>query len=206
MNSFWLMKTKIFALSFLIFVSFTQAQAQIDSIYELLPGTVLRLEMDNEINSKVAAVNDTFTATVAAPLVKRETIVLPVGTVIEGRVTKVRRAANGNVGGVLEVSFQTIRFSDGTRRTIEGVLVNELKAAASPATKVLAILGGTAIGGIVGAAAAKSGGGALVGAGVGAGAGTGIAFLRKGKDVNIRADEQFEIKLTKIVSLPVQDY
>ena len=41
---------------------------------------------------------------------------------------------------------------------------------------------------------------------VGAGAGTGFAFLRKGRDVKIKADEKFEIKLTKNVNLPVQDF
>jgi hypothetical protein len=33
--------------------------------------------MDNEINSKVASVNDTFTATVVVPLIIREVTVLP---------------------------------------------------------------------------------------------------------------------------------
>ncbi len=202
--NFWFMKTKIFALFVLMFANLISVSAQSDSIYQLEAGTIFRLEMDNEINSKVAGVNDTFTATVAAPLIKRETVVLPVGTIIEGRVTRVRRAANGGRSGILEVSFQTIRLADGTKRVIEGVLVSELKAESSP-TNLLTILGGTAVGGIVGAAA-KSTGGALIGAALGTGAGTGVFLLRKGKDVQIKADEQFEIKLMKTVNLPVQDY
>ncbi len=200
----WFRTTKIFAFNFLIFVSFISAQT--DSIYQLQTGTMLRLEMDNEINSKVASVNDTFTATIAAPLIKRETVVLPIGTIIEGRVTKVRRASFGGRGGILEVSFQTIRLADGTKREIEGVLVKELKVESAGAANALTILGGTAIGGIVGAAAGKSGSGALIGAGIGTGAGLGTYFFRKGKNLSIKADEQFEIKLTKPVNLPVQDY
>ena len=199
----WFIETKIFALFFLIFVSFISIRAQTDSIYQLQAGTIFRLEMDNEINSRVASVNDTFTATIAAPLIKREMVVLPVGTIIEGRVTKVRRASFGGKGGILEVSFQTIRFKDGAKREIEGV--NELKAESSQTTNALTILGGTAIGAIVGAVA-KSGSGALIGAGIGAGAGTGVSLFRKGKDLSIKSDEQFEIKLTKAVNLPVQDY
>lgn len=200
----WLMRTKIFAFLFLIFGSFIVARAQTDSIYQLQVGTTFRLEMDNEINSKIARVNDTFTATVAAPLMKRETVVLPIGTMIEGRVTKVRRAGFGGRGGILEVSFQTIRFADGAKREIEGVLTEQLKAESPQTANALTILGGTALGGILGAA--FKGGGALVGAGIGAGAGTGVSLFRKGKDLSIKADEQFEIKLTKAVNLPVRDF
>jgi len=202
----WFKTAKVFALFFLIFVNLISINAQADSIYQLQAGTMLRLEMDNEINSKIASVNDTFTATIAEPLIKRETVVLPIGTVVEGRITKVRRASFGGKPGILEVSFQTIRLADGTKREIEGVLVKELEAESSKTANTLTIFGGTAIGGIVGAAAAKSASGALIGAGIGTGAGLGTYFFRKGKNLSIKADEKFEIKLTKTVNLPVQDY
>ena len=199
----WLVKTKIFAFVILIFVS--SVSAQTDSIYQLQAGTVFRVEMDNEINSRVAGVNDTFTATLSSPVVNRETVVLPIGTIFEGRVTKVRRAAFGGKSGILEVSFQRIRMADGSKRDIEGVLVKDLKAESSTATNALTILGGTAIGGIIGAVV-KSGNGALIGAGIGAGAGTSAFYLRKGKELSIKADEEFEIKLAKTVNLPVRDF
>ncbi len=201
--SIWFKTTKIFAFILLLFVSFISAQT--DSIYQLQAGTVFRVEMDNEINSSVAGVNDTFTATLSSPVVNRETVVLPVGTIFEGRVTKVRRAAFGGKSGILEVSFQRIRMADGSKRDIEGVLVKDLKAESSTATNALTILGGTAIGGIIGAVV-KSGSGALIGAGIGAGAGTSAFYLRKGKEISIKADEEFEIKLAKTVNLPVRDF
>ena len=200
------MKTEIFAFIILFFVSFVIADAQVDSsIYQLPAGTLMSVSMDNEINSKVAGVNDTFTTTLAAPVVIRETIVLPIGTIIEGRITKVKRAAFGGKSGILEVSFQRLRLRDGTKREIEGVLVNDLKTEFSQATNILTVIGGTALGGIVGAVSKVENGG-LIGAGVGAGAGTSIAFLRKGKDVSLKADEKFEIKLLKNVMLPVEDF
>jgi len=204
--NFWRLATKVFAFIFLLFVNFTFLNAQTDSsIYQLQAGTIIRLQMDNEINSKVASVNDTFTTTLTMPVKVQETVVLPVGTVIEGRVTKVRRASYGGKGGSLEVSFQTLRLLNGGKRGIEGVLVTQLKAETSQTANVLTILGGTVLGGIVGAVS-RSQNGSLIGAGVGAGAGTSVAFLRKGSDVKIRAAEEFEIKLTKTVNLPVQDY
>ncbi|MBA3692348.1 MAG: hypothetical protein H0X49_13675 [Acidobacteria bacterium] len=204
--NFWRLATKVFAFIFLLFVNFTFLNAQTDSsIYQLQAGTIMRLQMDNEINSKVASVNDTFTTTLTVPVKVQEMVVLPVGTVIEGRVTKVKRASYGGRGGSLEVSFQTLQLLNGGKRGIEGVLVTKLKAETSQTANVLTILGGTALGGIVGAVS-RSQNGSLIGAGVGAGAGTSVAFLRKGSDVKIRAAEEFEIKLTKTVNLPVQDY
>ena len=126
--------TKIFAVFFLLFVNFSVARSQ-DSIYRLEPGTKILVSMDNEINSEVSGVNDTFTTTLAEPLMIRETVVLPVGTIIEGRVTKVERAASGGKVGSLSVEFETIRFENGEKRAIEGVLVSELKAASSPKTR-----------------------------------------------------------------------
>ncbi len=202
----WFVKTEIFAFIFLLFVSFFSANAQSESsIYQLQAGITIRVQMDNEINSKVASVNDTFTTTLVAPLLVQETVLLPTGTVIEGRVIKVRRASYGGKSGSLEVSFQTLRLANGVKREIEGVLVNELKIKSSPTADVLTVIGGTALGGIIGAVS-KVDNGALIGAGVGAGAVTGFAFLRKGRDVKIKADEEFEIRLTKNVNLPVQDF
>lgn len=209
--NFRLVKTRTRAFVLLFFANFILTAAAVSaqteaSIYQLQAGTVMRVSMDNEINSRVASVNDTFTMTLAAPVTLREAVLLPIGTVIEGRVTKVRRAAFGGRGGSLEVSFQTLRLANGARREIEGVLVNELPSESSAATaNVLTVVGGTTIGAIIGAVS-KAETGAAIGAGLGAGAGTGIAFLRKGKNVGIKADEKFEIKLTKNVVLPVPDF
>lgn len=196
-------KTEIFAFIILIFANFISVNSQ--SIYELPAGTTMRARMDNEINSRVASVNDTFTMTLIAPIAVEETILLPIGTVIEGRVTKVRRASYGGKSGSLEVSFQTLKLDGGAKREIEGVLVNVPKNKSSPTTSVLPIIGGAALGGIVGAVS-KAGNGALIGAGIGAGAGTGFAFLKKGKEMSFSPADEFEIKLMKRVNLPIQDF
>lgn len=200
----WYRTTKIFAFLFLLFASFSAAKSQ-DSIYRLEPGTKIRVQMDNEINSEVSGINDTFTTTIAEPLKIRETIVLPVGTVIVGRITKAKRASGGGTGGILSVKFETIRFENGEKREIEGILVNQLKAARSQKANILTVIGGTAIGALLGAVSGTQNG-ALIGAGVGAGAGTSVAVLRKGKNVRIKTNEKFEIELTKQVILPVQDF
>lgn len=204
--NFWLVKTKVFAFIFLFFVNLIIANAQNDSsIYQLPAGTVMSVQMDNEINSEVSSEEDTFTVTLAQPVVRRETIVLPAGTILEGRITKVKRAAVGGKSGDLEIIFQTLRLVGGKSRSIEGVLVNDLKTESKASVNALTIVGTTALGGIIGAVS-KVKNGALIGTGIGAGAGSSIAYLSKGRNVRIKADETFEIKLTKDVNLPVQDF
>ena len=196
---------KVFAIPSLLFVFLQAAQSQPPSIYRLPAGTRITLSMDTEIGSRVASVNDTFTATVAKPVIVQDVIVLPLGTVIEGRVLKVRKAGFGGRDGSLQVRFETIRFPDGRKRVIKGVLVNDLKPASGSLITAAAIIGGTAAGALAGAAS-RTDNGPLIGAGIGAGAGVGVAFLRKGKDVFIRTDEKFEIELKSEVTLPVDDY
>lgn len=196
--------TKISAVCFLLFViSNTAVKAQ--NSYELPAGTKFRVRMDNEINSKVSSKDDTFTATVFEPVKISETVVLPVGTILEGRITEVRRASAGNKNGEMQIRFETMRFTSGEEREIEGVLVNPLKAESSPTAAVLTVVGGTAIGALLGAVS-KTDNGALIGAGIGAGAGGTVAYLKKGKDVKIKTDEKFEIEITKNVILPVKDF
>ena len=161
--------------------------------------------MDNEINSKVSSKDDTFTATIFEPVRISETVILPIGTIIEGRIIKVEPASAGNKNGELEIRFETMRFSNGEKRQIEGILVTPLRTKSSSTATVLTVIGGTAAGAILGAVA-KSASGALIGAGIGTGAGGAVAYLRKGKDVKIKADEKFEIEITKNVILPVEDF
>lgn len=197
--------TNIFAFIFLLFVISITAQTTDDSIYTLQAGTTIQVKMDNEINSRVSSVNDTFTVTVSKPVIVRETEILPIGTVIEGRITNVKPASLGGIGGSFEVRFETLRLTNGAKRTIEAVLTNPEKPKSPAARNVLSIIGGTALGALIGTAANKENG-ALIGAGIGAGAGTSAALLRKGKEARIKTDAQIEIRLNRDVTLPVEDY
>lgn len=201
--NFWRIATKIFAFFFLFFLNSIFLSAQ--TIYELPAGTRIRVRMDNEINSKVSSVNDTFTAVVSEPVKVREAVILPIGVIIDGRITKVKRAAIGKKNGSLSVIFEMLRFENGERREISGILLKEFSIKNSPTKDYLTVLGGAGIGAILGGAT-KGGSGAGIGAAVGAGAGASAVFLQKGEDVSIKANEEFEIELVKSVTLPVKDF
>lgn len=191
-------------LSLLIFGNFSVASAQRDSIYVLPAGTRMKLMLDTELSSKFSSKNDTFVASVVRPLVIRDVVVLPAGTLIDGRVTSATAAAGGGKNGRLELSFVNIRSSDDVGRQIEAELVNKLEVK-KESIGVLSVIGGAGLGALFGSISG-SGRGALIGGVIGAGVGSGIALTRKGKDVGLMKNVEFEIELKKEVVLPVLDY
>jgi len=181
-------------------------QTEAGDIFTLPIGTKISVRMDNEINSEVSSVDDTFTATVSDSVIVREVEILPAGTIIEGRITVVKPASFGNKDGNFEVKFESLRLPDGTKRAIDAGLVDlNQQAKSSQIFNAAAILGGTAIGAVFGTFFGKTRG-ALIGAGLGAGAGTAAVLLKKGKEARIKANEKFEIRLNKKVTLPVQGF
>lgn len=196
---------KTASLLLLIFANFVIVSAQVDSIYRLPAGTRITVRLETELSSKVASKNDTFKAFVAKDVKNRETVVLPAGTEIEGRVTGVSRAKSGGKNGKLDIVFEWLRLSKDAKREIDGILITKFRTESSSTLNALSLIGGTATGALIGAAA-MSGKGALIGAGIGAGMGTGIMLFKKGKELRIAKDEEFEIELKKEVVLPVLDY
>lgn len=196
---------RVAVFTLLIFAAYSTAAAQSDSIYRLAAGTRITLKLDAEINSQVSGVNDTFVATLARPVIVRDTVVLPVGTTIEGRVTAVRPASAGGKGGRLELAFETLRLGRDIERKIDAELVNKLSARSSGSFNALVMIGGAAAGALIGAVT-SSGRGALIGAGVGAATGSGAVLVKRGEQVGIRKDTEFEIVLKRDVTLPVLDY
>src|SRR6187549_2704820 len=135
----------------LIFVNLSTLSAQSDSVYHLVVGTRISVKMDVELNSNVAGVNDTFTAVVAKPVMIRDTIAVPVGTVVEGRV---RGASAASVGddGKLDLVFELLRIPNLPSRHIEAELVEPVHARSSGLIKALSVVGGTVVGAVLGAA------------------------------------------------------
>lgn len=200
--------TEIFAFLWILFFAnlpVTTAQITSDNIFTIPAGTKIRVRMDNEINSKASSVDDTFTATVSESVVVRGAEILPAGAIIEGRITEVTPAGFGKKDGKFKVKFEKLRLPGGAERVIDAELADLNSQKSSNFFSTIAIIGGTAIGALIGAAA-DSGKGALIGAGLGAGAGTSAILLKKGKEERIKANEEFGIRLNKDVTLPVEDY
>ncbi len=203
-------KTAVFAtFSILIFAGISQSSAQDTEdgpdFYGIPAGTVIRVKMDNEINSESSNPGDTFTVTVADPVEIDGLVVLPIGTMIEGRVHTVKRAALGRRDGKLAVIFQTLFLDAGLKRDIEGdIELAAPKRNGSP-TSILTVIGGGVAGAVVGAIT-QANNGALFGAGIGGGAALGALLLKKGSMQRIPAGSEFGIRLRKPVRLPAKGF
>lgn len=195
---------KVFATLILFFASFYQSQAQsADSIYRLPAGTRIKVRMDGDIGSKFSSVNDTFVTRIALPVVVRGVTVLPVGTIIEGRITLAQPAELGSRNGRIDIRMETLRFSEVVDRPIEGSLVKPF--AVKHSGRLWPTVGGTVIGAAVGFAIGSVPG-AAIGAGIGGGIGAGASYTKRGSDIHLKEDDTFEIELKKEVVLPVLDY
>lgn len=191
----------------LIFVNFSLSAQEIqpeqaDSIYRLPAGTRITLKMNLELSSDVAGVNDTFTAIVSKPVMVHYVIVLGTGTIIQGRVREVQPSKRGGASGKLDVVFESMRAFNSAPRPIEAELVKKLQPRSSTFINVLSVVGGTVIGAVIGVVSKAP----AAGVATGAGGGTAIALLRKGKELKIREDEEFQIELKRELVLPVLDY
>ncbi len=192
---------KVFALIFLLFSNLI---AQ-DSIYKLDAGTKLRVKMDVEINSSVSSKNDTFIVRTVSPVRSGETILLAEGTLIEGRVVASTPASNAGRPGSMEIRFERMKPVGGEWQRMNAVPVKEIRGNSTANWSAISIIGGTAIGALIGGLTG-SGKGALIGAGIGAGGGSAVAYARKGKDVRIKSGDVFEIVLKEAIVLPVKDF
>jgi hypothetical protein len=138
-------------------------------------------------------------------LIIRGTEVLPEGATIEGKIISVLPASPGNKDGSFELEFGTLQLKNKSKLVIDASWIDERSKPKSSFFKSVAILSGTVVGAVLGGVVGK-GRGAIIGAGVGAGIGTGTAFLKKGNEIRIKANEEFDIRLNKEVTLPVKDF
>jgi hypothetical protein len=181
--------------------------------YTINANEVIRVRMNQTISSANARVGDTFTTTVVDPVYGSGIELIPAGSIIAGRVTRVTRAARKSKAGTLGVEFTSLRLPNGMSRAINGSLSslseetttydNEGGVTGSSSTKrnVVFIGGGAVAGALIGAIAG-GGKGAGIGAGVGAGLGIAGAYFSKGKEAEVRPGTEFGVILNQSLSLP----
>jgi hypothetical protein len=208
MNLFRTTTTIFAAFTISIFAGTSRTAAQErdkGDFYGIPAGTVIRVRMDNEINSESSDPGDTFTVTVSEPVEVDGLVVLEQGFIIEGKILEAKRSSYGRRDGHLEVIFETLFLDEGRKRDIEGSIERIRPGKKGDALSVLGIIGGAAAGAVIGVVSGSERG-ALIGAGIGGGTGIGVALLRKGTTMSIPAGDEFGIRLKKSVSLPAKGF
>src|SRR5262249_39338267 len=182
--------------------------------YTVHANKVLRVRLNDELNSEKAHIGQTFTSTLVDPLYSSGGVLLaPQGSTIVGRVTHVQRAQKNGKPASMDVQFVSIRLPNGHHRAINGSLTdlststgssdNEGGVTAHKTSKRnLKFIGGGAAGGAVIGAIAGGGKGLAIGAGVGAVTGIVAGKLKKGHEVKVKSGTEFGVILNTNAAFP----
>ena len=182
--------------------------------YSVYTNQVMRVRLNDELDSEKARIGDTFTSTLVDPLYSKNGVLLaPQGSTVAGRVINVQRARKNGEPAVLDVQFTGLSLPNGRHRAINGSLTdlatatgtsdNEGSVTAHKTSRRKAkFIGGGAAGGAVIGAIAGGGKGLAIGAGVGALTGAITGRVKKGHEVKVKSGTEFGVVLNRAFSLP----
>jgi hypothetical protein len=165
---------------------------------EVPAGTLVRVQMIDTVDSAVNKAGETFRASLAAPIVIRNDVVVPAGTDLDVRLVDASSA--GRIKGRSGLTLQLARL-DFQGQSYDLASSDYQQTGASEGKRTAATIGGGAavgaiIGGLIG-----GGKGAAIGAGTGAGAGTVASAATKGQQVQIAAETKLDFTLEQSVSI-----
>lgn len=182
--------------------------------YSVSANHVMRVRLNDELNSEKARVGDKFTSTLVDPVYSKNGVLLaPQGSTVAGSVVSVQRAQKNGKPAVLDVVFTSLRLPNGVNRTINGSL-SDLSSSTGTSdnegtvtghktsNRKVKFIGGGAAGGAVIGAIAGGGKGLAIGAGVGAVTGVIAGRMKKGHEVKVKSGTEFGVILNRAVSLP----
>lgn len=181
--------------------------------YTVPANTIIRVRLNEPLNSGTARIGDRFSANVVEPVYAGSGVeVVPVGSKVWGRVTQVNRAQKRRPGNIT-VAFNSIGLPNGRTTVINGSLTtlqaddvnsdNEgtVKGGSNQKRDAVFIGGGAATGAIIGAIAG-GGKGAAIGGILGGALGTGARVFEKEKEAEVKSGTEFGVILNRSVSLP----
>jgi hypothetical protein len=165
-------------------------------------GTFVTVRVDQFLSSDKNKAGDAFSASLARPLVSQGLVVSRRGETLGGQVVDAKKA--GRVSGVshLQISLKSLTLADGQQIPIE----TELTSITGPHSNdrdAAAIVGTTAAGAAIGAAAAW-GPGAAIGAGAGLIASTVGVLVTRGHPTVIYPESQLTFRLAKPVTFSTE--
>jgi len=173
---------------------------------ELREGTLLKTKMLNTISTSTTTQGSRFTAELTEPIERNGRVIIPVGSIVEGRVTEVRGGRRISGGAALHLETSDVTLPDGTHYIVHAQVVNagknEFKVTDEGTLKkkdhpkeTLAVMGGVTGAGAVTGAVIGGGVGAIVGAGIGAGVST-VVWLKQDRQATLPKDVSLVFSLT----------
>jgi len=182
----------------------------------LAEGTKIVFTLNDTLSTKNSRQGDDFSGVVSRNVRVGDQIVIPQGSVVRGRVTRVEKAGRIKGRAEIDLRFDEIELPDGTQLDISASLTELDAAEKEEVTEEGGVKGegskkrdattigvGAGIGAAIGAIAG-GGKGAAIGAGTGAAAGSGIVLATRGKDAEVKRGSELAIQLDRplTVTLP----
>ncbi len=174
---------------------------------ELREGTMLRARTRWAMSTATTEVGAKWTAELTSAVENRGRVVLPVGSVVEGRVTQVHGGRRISGAAMLHLEAKSVVLPDGTRYGMRAQLVDTDEGSADNRVdgegtikrrehgkETLAVVGGVTGAAAVAGALVGGGVGAAVGAGIGAGVGT-IVWLKEDRQATLPAETMLVFSL-----------
>ncbi len=155
-------------------------------------GTVLTVRLGQAVGSKISTTGQTFTATLASPVMADGKTAIPSGATASGTVVDAKPLGRFKGGASLRLRLTSITI-DGSEQSISTSSVVRTETGKGKRTAVMAG-GGAGLGALIGGLAG-GGKGAAIGALAGGGAGTGGAAFTGNKDVVLPAESALSFKL-----------
>jgi len=161
-------------------------------------GTVITVRMIDRIDSSRNRPGEEFAATIDAPVVVDDRVVIRRGA--DARVRLVESRSAGRMTGRSELHVELVGLAIGAQSyAVETGMVE--KAGASRGKRTAETVGGgAALGALIGAIAGK-GKGAAIGGAIGAGAGTAVQASTKGEQVQIPPETKLDFTLRAPLTL-----
>lgn len=160
--------------------------------------TIVTVRTIDNIDSSVNNAGQVFKASLDAPIVVNDKVIVPSGS--DAFLKLVSASSAGRMTGRSELTLEltSVVFQGKTYN----IASNDVKQSGASRGKRTAatVGGGAALGALIGAIAG-GGKGAAIGAGVGAGAGTGVQVFTKGQQVKIPSETRLDFTLQQSVDI-----
>ena len=177
-------------------------------------GTKVPLSLKQAISTKTAKDGDPVYAETAFPFVVNDRIVIPAGTYIQGKITRVQRGGHVKGRAELLIHFTSMIYPSGYTVMLGGSVENTpgaekttmkdsegtIRQDSETGRKAKSAAEGAGTGAVIGAVT-NGGKGAGIGAGVGGVAGLAIGMLSRGADVRLQPGTSIEMEIQRDVTV-----
>jgi hypothetical protein len=196
----------------------SSAAAPNPNTFTIPSGTKIPLLLKQAISTKNAREGDPVYAETAFPYVVNDRVIVPAGSYIQGKISRVERAGHGNGRAEILMHFTSIIYPSGYTVMLPGSVQNTpgaednsvkdeegtIQQDSDTGKKVEDAARDGAYGGAVGGIGGGVGGGfsgARLGAGAGAAAGIAYALLKRGNDVRLDVGTSIEMEIQRPITV-----